>query len=92
MDTINELNSHPCRVCVQKAGKSKSITPVGLVRDHFQNYLKLLKFESMRDREIVTLRLSGVRSIIASSIQTMESFGKVEVLKSGILAWQELEA
>ncbi len=92
MDIINELNSHPCRVCVQKAGKSESFIPVGLVRDHFQNYLKLLKFESMRDREIVTLRLSGVRSITASSIQTTESFGKVEVLKSGILAWQEFEA
>ena len=36
MDTINELNLHPCRACIQKEGESESITPVDLIRIIFR--------------------------------------------------------
>ena len=92
MDTINELNSRPCKACIQKTEESESITPVDLMQDHFQDYLKLLEFESMREREIAIVCLSGVQAITAARILAREGSGKVEVLKGGVPVWQEIEA
>lgn len=36
MDTINELNLHPCRAGIQNEGESESITPVDLIRIIFR--------------------------------------------------------
>ncbi|MGA9187617.1 MAG: hypothetical protein WB014_03425 [Methanosarcina sp.] len=42
----------------------------------------------MRDREIITVCLSGVQAITAAR----EGCGKVEVLKGRVPTWQEIEA
>ncbi|MDR7665118.1 rhodanese-like domain-containing protein [Methanosarcina sp. Z-7115] len=42
----------------------------------------------MRDREIITVCLSGLQAITTA----MKGYGKVEVLKGGVPAWQEIEA
>jgi rhodanese-related sulfurtransferase len=60
--------------------------PVGSLRD------RISELETMRYREIVTVCHSGVRAATAAKVLAMEGFGKVKVLKGGMLAWREMEA
>lgn len=46
METIKKLDPHPYTACIQRSGESEGIIPIGLVHDHFQDYLILLKSES----------------------------------------------
>ena len=55
------------------------------MQDHFQDYLKLLEIENMREREIATVCLSGVQAMTADRVLAREGSGKVKVLKDGCL-------
>ena len=48
MDTIKKLDPHPYTACIQRSVESEGIIPMGLVHDHFQNYLMLLKKQKLK--------------------------------------------
>lgn len=53
---------------------------------------RILELKNERDREIVVVCRSGMRAVGAAEILNRNGFGKVKVLKGGMIAWRDLKA
>jgi hypothetical protein len=76
MDTISELNPHPCSGYFQGDGKSENIIHVSSVQDLSRYRLKLLGTEKVRDREIESACYSGVKATVAARVLAKGRYGE----------------
>jgi len=52
---------------------------------------RILELKNVRDREIIVVCRSGMRAVRASEILARNGFGKVKVLRGGMIAWRDLK-
>jgi rhodanese-related sulfurtransferase len=53
---------------------------------------RILELKNERDREIIVVCRSGMRAVRAAEILIRNGFGKVRVLRGGMIAWRDLKA
>ena len=53
---------------------------------------RISELKNVRDREIIVVCRSGMRAIRAAEILTRNGFGKVKILRGGMIAWRDLKA
>ena len=52
---------------------------------------RISELKDSRDREIIVVCRSGMRAVRASEILARNGFGKVKVLRGGMIAWRDLK-
>lgn len=52
---------------------------------------RILELKNVRDREIIVVCRSGMRAVRASEILARNGFGKVKILRGGMIAWRDLK-
>lgn len=92
MDIINEFNLRSGRTYFEKVGTSKHAISVNSGQVHRQYRLKLLKTETITDKETAKASLSDLQAIMALRIFVGENVGVSKVLKGRMLAWKEIKA